>query len=215
VIEDKRPGALFPGRRALEAAVAQARRYADEQKVRSIAATDGRYFYAADISAGGLVDRALVDLTVTDPPLALWELSVHGIYRPASGMSGNVSIVAEECSVPPAPMSAVLLHPKYKLPASCFAYAPDAGRPATWKLPFRLADGTVDCKRLPKAIQAILSNYRGTKVGGIPESDLPAVLARLAGAAASQGRMPPQALAPAPVYQQLALVLEQLGLTAS
>lgn len=212
VIEVKRPGTLFPGRRALEAAVAQARRYADEQKVRSIAATDGRYLYAADISSGGLVDRALVDLTANEPPVALWHLSVHGIYRPPSGTTELLPISAEQPAAAPEPTNDALLHPRYKLPATCFAYAPDANRPATWKLPYRLSDGTVDSKRLPKAIQALLSNYRGAKVCGIPEFDMPAVLARLAGAAASEGRMPPQALSPAPVYQQLAQVIEQLGL---
>jgi phytoene/squalene synthetase len=85
-----------------------------------------------------------------------------------------------------------VLHPKYKLPVHCFAYAPDASRPATWKLklPYRLADGSVDGKRLPKAIQAILSSYRGAKAGGIPEADLRAVLRRLASAASHEGRMP-------------------------
>ncbi|MDE3037802.1 MAG: hypothetical protein KGJ21_05075, partial [Pseudomonadota bacterium] len=62
LIEVKRPGMLSPGRRALEAAVQQARRYADEQRVLRIAASDGRYFYAADIDGGGLKDRLLVDL---------------------------------------------------------------------------------------------------------------------------------------------------------
>lgn len=215
VIEVKRPGTLFPGRRALEAAVAQARRYADEQKVRSVAATDGRYFYAADIQAGGLIDRALVDLTATDPPLTLWQLSIHGIYRPPTATMSDVSIMEEVPDTALTPPDEALLHPRYRLPATCFAYAPDTNRPATWKLPYRLSDGTVDSKRLPKAIQAILSNYRGTKVGGIPESDMLAVLRRLADAAAIEGRMPPRALAPAPIYQQLAQVLEQLGLSAS
>ena len=68
-------------------------------------------------------------------------------------------------------------------------------------------------QRLPKAIQAILGNYRGARVGGIPEGDMRAVLIRLARAAWSEGRMPPRALAPAPAYQQLALVLDQLGLS--
>lgn len=215
VIEVKRPGTLFPGRPGLERAVAQARRYADEQKIRSVAATDGRYLYAADIGSGGLIDRALVDLTTTDPPLTLWHLSVHGIYRPAIGIIEGLMIAAEQPATAVSPPEGSLLHPKYKLPATCFAYAPDTSRPATWKLPYRLSDGTVDAKRLPKAIQAILSNYRGTKVGGIPESDMPAVLARLASAAASEGRMPPEALAPAAIYQQLAQVLEQLGLSTS
>ncbi len=81
VVEVKRPGALWPGRRALDAAVAQARRYADEQKIRTVAATDGRFLYAADIAAGGLTDRVLVDLAALSPPRGLWRLSVHGVYR--------------------------------------------------------------------------------------------------------------------------------------
>lgn len=56
--------------------------------------------------------------------------------------------------------SGELLHHKYLLPASCFAYIGTANLPATWKLPYLQADGTPDLKRLPKAIQAILSNYR-------------------------------------------------------
>jgi hypothetical protein len=104
-----------------------------------------------------------------------------------------------------------LLHPKYKVPARCFAYVGDPNNTATWKLPYRLADGSPDTKRLPKAIQAILSNYRGVKVSSVPEKDIPDVLVRLAHAAASQGRMPQQSGDTAPVYIQLAEVLEQLG----
>ncbi len=52
----------------------------------------------------------------------------------------------------------------YQLPASCFAYVGDPAHPGTWKLPYRLIDGSIDERRLPKAIQAILSNYRGVKV---------------------------------------------------
>jgi hypothetical protein len=213
VIEVKRPGTLFPGRRALENAVGQARRYADEQKIRSVAATDGRYLYAADVKGGGLIDRVVVDLSSPDAPVELWNLSVHGIYRTLSGSVGRVQILPETSESSAEDRVEILLHPKYKLPAPCFAYVPDAGRPATWKLPYRLADGAVDPKRLPKAIQAILGNYRGTRVGGIPETEMQAVLIRLARAAWSEGRMPPQALAPAPAYEQLALVLDQLGLS--
>ena len=102
-----------------------------------------------------------------------------------------------------------LLHPKYKLPAQCFACVPDAGRPAMWKLPYRLANGAIDAKRLPKSIQAMISSYRGAKVE-IPEADAKGVLLRLAQAAEAEGHMPPRAVAPAPIYRQLALVLEQL-----
>ena len=213
VIEAKRPGTLLPGRRALEAAVAQARRYAGEQKIRSVAASDGRFLYAADIADGGLADRVLIDLAAPEPPLGLWWLSVHGIYRPCDAPAVSVPIVpeAQPCAVAPAGSDGALLHPKYKLPAECFAYVPDASRPGTWKLPYRLAAGQIDAKRLPKAIQAILSNYRGAKVSGIPEADMPGILTRLAEAADAEGHMPPKAISPAPIYLQLALVLEQLG----
>jgi ferredoxin-NADP reductase len=77
-----------------------------------------------------------------------------------------------------------------------------------------MASGAVDAKRLPKAVQAILSHYRGRKVSGIPEEAIPAVLARLARAARQAGHMPPEACNPAPIYRQLAEALEQLGVTA-
>lgn len=107
--------------------------------------------------------------------------------------------------------SASLLHPKYHLPAQCFAYVGDYSKTHSWKLPYLLADGAVDAKRLPKAIQAILSNYRGMKVSGIPENAIPAVLQRLAKAARQAGHMPPEACNPAPIYKQLVDALEQLG----
>jgi hypothetical protein len=89
----------------------------------------------------------------------------------------------------------------------------DANDPSTWKLPHIHADGTIDEKRLPKAIQALLSNYRGAQVGGIPQQALPDVLVKLARVAAAAGRLPPRAVSAAPVYQELALVLEQRGLS--
>jgi hypothetical protein len=216
VVEVKRPGSLTPGRRTLELAVAQARRYADEQKIKSVAASDGRYLYAADLTAGGLSDRVLLDLTAPSAPAGLWRLSVQGIYRPCDAPAIAAPLAPEERydAIEAMAGAEALLHPKYKLPAYCFAYAPDASRPTTWKLPYRLADGAIDANRLPKAIQAMLSNYRGAQVSGIPESDAKAVLLRLAGAAEAEGHMPPRAVAPAPIYRQLAIVLEQLGVDA-
>lgn len=214
VIEVKRPGTLLPGRGALNLAVAQARRYAGEQKIRTVAASDGRFLYAADIAAGGLTDRVRVDLATPAPPLDLWWLSVHGVYRScdAPAMAGPMAVEERPAGAGANGGLETLLHPKYKLPARCFAYVPDASRPSSWKLPYRLLNGETDAKRLPKAIQALLSNYRGAKVGGIPEADAKGVLLRLAEAADAEGRMPPRAVAPAPIYEQLASVLDQLGL---
>jgi hypothetical protein len=104
-----------------------------------------------------------------------------------------------------------LLHPKYHLPSHCFGYVGNATDHASWKLPYLFEDGSVDTKRLPKAVGAILSNYRGAKVSGIPENAIPDVLVRLARAAASVGKLPSQGPDTAPIYEQLVEVLEQLG----
>ena len=199
IVEVKHPGALAWNRRAVEAALGQARRYAAEQKVRQVAICDGHLLYAAQLLHGGLGDRVFVSLESAQPDAQLWWLSVHGIYRPRwSAEEAALKLLpereAEACALAE-PASDALLHPKYKLPAECFAYVASAAKPATWKLPYRLEDGSIDLRRLPKAVQAILSNYRGVKVSGIPEKDIPDVLVRLACAAASLGKMPGQAAA--------------------
>ncbi|MDE2467148.1 MAG: hypothetical protein KGO02_26060, partial [Alphaproteobacteria bacterium] len=139
VIETKRPGTLWPGRKALHEAVRQARGYADRQNIKSVAASDGRFLYTADIIGGGLVDRLLVDLAAPEPPLGLWWVSMHGIYRPCEAPAICVPITSDEPSGARSATSSEtnLLHPKYKLPVECFAYVPDASQPKTWKLPYR------------------------------------------------------------------------------
>lgn len=215
IVEVKRPGALAWNRGAVEVALDQARRYADEQKVKCVAVSDGVMLYAADIQHGGMQDRVFVSLQDAEAQHSLWWLSVHGIYRSRSETEDAVLRLLPE--KPEIEVGAgeiaeeALLHPKYQIPAHCFAYVGNAGDPRTWKLPYCLGDGSVDVKRLPKAIQSILSNYRGTKVSGIPEAHIPEVLVRLARAAARLGRMPHQSGDAAAIYQQLADVLDQLG----
>ncbi len=221
IVEVKRPGSLAWSRRAVENALDQASRYASEQKVKTIAISDGVMLYAANLADGARVDRVFVSLCETVPPCDLWWLSVQGIWRSVdTGGSARLRLLPEEsikpqCSAEEPGDSQALLHPKYRLPAPCFAYVGDYARPGTWKLPYLLADGTVDAKRLPKAVQCILSNYRGAKVSGIPETSIPAVLDRLAQAARHAGHMPPQACNPAPIYRQLSEALEQLGIPSS
>lgn len=103
------------------------------------------------------------------------------------------------------------LHPKYKLPARCFAYVGNSADTRTWKLPYLLADGGPDLRRLPKAIQAVISNYRGKNVTGIPGEEMPEVLTRLGRAAVRAGKMPFQDKKAAPIYRQLEATLEKLG----
>lgn len=212
IMEVKRPGALVWRRPAVDAALTQARRYAAEQKVRCVGVSDGELLYAANVSHGGLTGRVLARLTEAEPPLSLWWLSVHGIYRPPDCRPELLpDLPASGAGVQPAGGTGALLHPKYHLPAECFAYAASPVEPRTWKLPYRHPDGSIDHARLPKAIQAILSSYRGLKVGSVPETAIPDVLARLAEAACELGRMPHQCAEPAPIYPQLAAALDQFG----
>jgi len=215
IVEAKRPGALAWNRSARDRALEQARGYADRQKVASVAVSDGLILYAADLRHGGLRDRVATRLELAEPHPSLWWLSVHGIYRepPALGPEPpdpEPLSAATASAATGALAGGVALHPKYKLPMSCFGYVGDANDPHTWHLPYLNADGSVDARRLPKAIQAILSNYRGTQVGSIPEPAIPDVLVRLACAAHSLGKLPDQAGQAAPAYVQLAAALDQL-----
>ncbi len=207
VMETKRPGTLNPQHAAFHAAMNQARRYADEQSVNRIAVSDGRLLYVANIVDGTVQDRTFLTLDPASAPESLWWISEHGIYRdhhePAD-WSEEITAPrpGDEASLEP------LLHPQHRLPWQCFAYVPDANKPSTWKLPYRLKDGAIDTKRLPKAIQAMLTNYRGMKVKGIPESAARSVLATLAAAARQAGKLPTNGN-PAPgIYADLARYLQ-------
>ncbi len=212
VVETKRPGALAWHAAAVEAALEQATRYAVAQGVRAVAVCDGHLLYAADLADGGRRDRTLVHLDAPEPPDALWWLSLHGIYRPVDPppVPGSLLPRTPVAAGPPGERDGALLHPKYRLPARCFAYVGDPSHPASWHLPYRLADGAVDAKRLPKAIQAILTNYRGATVGSVPERAIPAVLARLAEGARELGHMPDQRHDTAEAYQLLHDALLQI-----
>ncbi len=117
VVEVKRPGSLAWSRRAVESALAQAMRYADEQKITAVAVSDGMMLYAANIADGGLRDRVFVSLSTSEAPLDLWWLSVQGIWREReSNGAARLRILPEEPilmepEVGTAPESESLLHP--------------------------------------------------------------------------------------------------------
>jgi hypothetical protein len=142
VVEVKRPGTLWLGRQRFDDAMQQVQRYADKQHVTRIAVSDGRFLHAANTEDGNKTDRVLADLSSPEPPLSLWWLSVHGIYR-----QWHEPVVWPTAAAPAAEIDQTgdptLLHPKYKLPSTCFAYVSDSNDPRTWKLPYRTMDGGV------------------------------------------------------------------------
>jgi hypothetical protein len=194
IVEVKRPGS-FDGRGSITAALTQARGYATELKVDKVAVSDGCVFEAYDLAPdGGLRTRIQVHLAGAEPVEDLWWLSTRGIYRaPRTGVPVDAAELADD----------TVLHPKYRLPARCFAHVGDPDRPVTWKLPYLLADGSVDAKRLPKAIGAVIRDYRSEQVKGLSEEHAGHVLVRLAGAAVRTGRMPHQDPTPAEIYVAL------------
>lgn len=211
VLEVKRPGSLMWRRAAVTAALDQARRYAASQRVGAVAVSDATMLYAADVINGGLRDRVVVTLDTDQPPEDLWWVSVHGIYRqrpaemivdldPAPTRDSTRGRFLDPCA---------LLHPKYQLGMGCFAYVGAADDMHTWKLPYLLADGTPDTKRLPKAIQCILSNYRGAKVD-IPRNAVADVLVKLGIAAATLRKLPCQNTSAAKAYVEAHQALQQL-----
>lgn len=216
IVEAKRPGSLS-NRTAIDNALAQAIRYAHEQHVKQVAVCDGILFFAADIVDGGSCPRVAFNLAQEEPPVdALWWVSMDGVHRPCEALA-DLSLLGQIGAALSADEAVdagqdVLLHPKYQIPARCFAYVGNPSKTSTWKLPYLLADGSTDLKRLPKAIQSLSSNYRGAKVGGIPDEAMPHVFRRLAGAARAEGKMPASGVKVAPVYQMLADILQQIEL---
>ncbi len=209
VVEVKRPGSLSWEKQSLSRALEQAYRYAQEQRVTTIAVSDGDLFFAADIRNGGLVERLRLCLTTDTSTPNLYWVSVDGIHRPTEQL-----VAITEVDTAPTRMQAKqegttaigdteLLHPKHRVPARCFGYVGNPLKPATWKLPCRLIDGSPDEKHLPGAIRAVLTNYRGAYNKTIPEEAIPDVLVRLGKAAWEAKKMPGQASKPLVSYQLL------------
>jgi hypothetical protein len=121
IVEVKCPGALAWSRRAVDAALDQALRYANEQCVKCIGVSDGVMFYAADIEHGGIQDRVFVSLECSEPPETLWWISLHGIYRPRKYPQDAALRLLPEITqnevLSSESSSETLLHPKYKSPA--------------------------------------------------------------------------------------------------
>jgi hypothetical protein len=69
----------------------------------------------------------------------------------------------------------------------------------------------LEWSRHPKAIQAILSNYRGARLSTVPETAIPEVLVTLARTAHHLGKLPAHGQDAPRTYVQLQEALEQVG----
>jgi hypothetical protein len=219
LVEMKAPDSLRTPR-AVESALLQATRYATVQYVKAVGASDGRLLYVADFLGGTHRDRILVFLDNPEPPMDLWLVSVHGIYRdcprPSVPLLKRLMSSATDAEGSDTAETNLTVVGKTvggeKRPAECFAFVGDIAKPGTWKLPYLLASCEPDPKRLPMAVGAVLRNYRGRSVEGIPEAAIPEVLFRLGRAAWKLRRFPDQVPNPPVVFRDLKETLLQLGL---
>lgn len=205
VIETKRLG-HFSSPTNVQKALSQAIEYAKKLKVNKVAISDGNKLFLTEYCLHRNLKSGWIDISLDSDqyPELLWFFSEHGIYR----SPGN-SRLEELLPV----NDGRILHPKYLLPHSCFAYVGKGKDTKSWKLPYLNLDDTVDHKRLPSAIRCIISNYRGQTVQGIPEEAIPFVLTRLMKAARSLGKMPDQNPRTAATFIQFASILSQLNLS--
>ncbi len=213
IVETKAPQDLKWSQAHIEEALWQVRQYGDELRVKQLAVSDGYLLYAIDLVDDHFKGRVAISLEDPDPPDPLWWLSTMGIFKPQPNPVALPEF-APTSEVEDGPVevgNTSLLHPKYQRPAQCFAYVADATDPKTWKLPYRHSNGAPDMARLPKAIQAIVTDYRGVKVKGIPERSIPDVLVRLALAARTLGKLPYQRPETPDAYQKLAEALAKCG----
>ncbi len=203
LIETKYPG-QFSSESEIEKAFSQAFAYAKKNNIKKVAISDGRRLFLTELCLKTNHKTGWIDISLDSPrfPEELWYFSVHGIYRsiPGDVPVPSHSIVDDN----------TVLHHKYKLPSWCFAYVGDNCDTKTWKLPYLREDGSVDSTRLPKAISAVISNYRGERVKEIPEVAISNVLRKLEGAARKAGKMPDQDPRAAPTYVGFADVLLQM-----
>lgn len=221
LIETKAPRSLAFSTKAINEALHQARGYADEQWVKTVAVSDGYIFYAADRlprDVRNFRPRVCVDLTALEPSDDLWWVSVDGIDRdrpdPESAglhLLGRPLMRDDDLSESPGDADEPL-HPKYGIPARCFAYVPSLENPKTWSLPYRRIDGSVDTRRLPGAINAVVRRYRGTELTKVPEADVAGVLVRLGTAAVEIGKLTAEMpCTSSNTYDLLGAALHQVG----
>lgn len=214
IVEVKRPNSISWDKISLVRAMQQAYRYAQEQRVATIAVSDGNIFQAVDIKNGGLANRLRIELSSSTASPELYWVSVDGIYRPVEHLSAPELITNQGTTVilkaDNYDESEEILHSKYKVPARCFGYVGNPLKQSTWKLPCRLNNGRPDEGRLPGAIRAVLTNYRGAHNKSIPEDAIPDVLVRLGRAAWEAGKMPGQITNPPESYKILHDALYQL-----
>jgi len=164
----------------LAAALEQAAHYAGQQRIPNVMAFDGELLAFGKVDAGKAKIAVHLQCSVDcdTPPSDLFFLTHYGIFRQPTTVLYSVPFEPEKDE------SLYKQHHGEMLHYSCFAYVGDLRNKATWAMPYRNADGTVDTGRLGHATNYMFSpgGYRGQKASDmkIPEAATTLVALRLA-----------------------------------
>jgi len=153
--------AVFHDPTHVDAALIQGARYADRHRTPLIWACDGCELVLAsrDLNAEVINVHLQLSLQAPEPPAELYFFTHYGLFRYPQQ---RLRVI---------PYSAVQDEALYKrhhgelLHYSCFAYVGDLRDKATWLMPYRNPDGSVDTARIGHAVNFLLSpgGYRGQK----------------------------------------------------
>ena len=142
---------------SLRGALSQAAAYADRHRVKCLFAFDGQVIALAIRQDKNIV--VIVELKVDgqDPPDDLFFFTEYGLSKVPN--QPLYSFCSESCPSP----NEYKTHHGASLHYTCFAYLGDLRDKATWKMPYRNADMSVDIRRIDKAVNYLLSpgGYRG------------------------------------------------------
>lgn len=164
----------------LESALIQAARYAHRHRTPHLMAFDGVILTLAELE--GVQDVIKVHIQVNieadEPPGNLFYFTHYGLFCHPTEELLTLPYDADEDA------ELKKTHHGVKLHYSCFAHVGDIRDKGTWRAPYRNPDGSVDVKRLPHAVNYLLSpsGHRGKQASRqrIPEAATPLVALRLA-----------------------------------
>jgi hypothetical protein len=193
---------------ALDDALEQAAKYAARNQVKHFFAFDGEVIALA-IQEGDII-KVFSELKVDcdSAPEDLFFFTEYGLSKvpdkPLRSFQFQPSSLPDEYKK----------HHGVALPRKCFAYVGDPRDKATWRLPYRNSDLSVDTSRIDKAVNYLLSpgGYRGVTVtdGSIPEGASIDVAKTLARAYKEIGRWNDAKCKP---VERLRQYLQQKGVT--
>lgn len=171
---------------SLDEALMQAANYASRNKVRHLFAFDGEVIALAVQEDDNIRVFSELRIDGEDAPQDLFFFTEYGLSKireePKRSFSFQLSRLPNEYKT----------HHGVALPRECFAYIGDIRDKATWRLPYRNPDSTVDTSRIDKAVNYLLSpgGYRGIRVTdkSIPEGASVEVAKKLAKAYKELGR---------------------------